>query len=206
MTSGERWPLEAGVLYVVGPNDRHRFLVTEDEHHLSIFCPPLRGDERFDQDGGYEASGPDREDRSAHVRQTRGRDAPGREGDDRGQRPGAHDPHADQGRRPRLRILGRALCRGRRGHPLVQASLGSEPHHFRHRRGDRPHHRPDLEARTQHGLQRGTQGPAPPARPYRHSSCERVLPAARGQRAARQGRSACCRADLSRQARRAIEE
>ena len=58
LTSGERWPLEAGVLYVVGPNDRHRLLLTEDAHYLSIFCPPLRGDERFDQDGGYEASGP----------------------------------------------------------------------------------------------------------------------------------------------------
>jgi len=58
LTSGEKWPLEAGVLYVVGPNDRHRFLVTEDEHHISVFCPPLRGDERFDEDGGYEASGP----------------------------------------------------------------------------------------------------------------------------------------------------
>jgi hypothetical protein len=28
LTSGERWPLAAGVLYVVGPNDRHRLLVT----------------------------------------------------------------------------------------------------------------------------------------------------------------------------------
>jgi len=58
LTSGERWPLEAGVLYIVGPNDRHRLLLTEDAHYLSIFCPPLRGDERFDKDGGYEASGP----------------------------------------------------------------------------------------------------------------------------------------------------
>jgi quercetin dioxygenase-like cupin family protein len=58
LTSGERWALEAGVLYVVGPNDRHRFRVTEDEHHVSVFCPPLRGDERHDQDGGYAASGP----------------------------------------------------------------------------------------------------------------------------------------------------
>ena len=31
LTSDKRWPVEAGVLYVVGPNDRHRFLVTEDE-------------------------------------------------------------------------------------------------------------------------------------------------------------------------------
>ena len=58
LTTGLTWPLESGVLYVVGPNDRHRFRVTEDEHHLSVFCPPLRGDERHDEDGGYPASGP----------------------------------------------------------------------------------------------------------------------------------------------------
>lgn len=58
LTSEQRWPLEAGVLYVVGPNDRHRLHLTEDERHLSIFCPPLTGDERFDDDGSYEASGP----------------------------------------------------------------------------------------------------------------------------------------------------
>ncbi len=58
LTRNQRWPLEAGVLYVVGPNDRHRLHLTEDECHLSIFYPPLRGDECFDEDGSYEASGP----------------------------------------------------------------------------------------------------------------------------------------------------
>jgi L-ectoine synthase len=58
LTSEESWPLEAGVLYVVGPNDRHRLHLTEDSHYVSIFCPPLRGDETFDPDGGYTASGP----------------------------------------------------------------------------------------------------------------------------------------------------
>ena len=57
-TSGETWPLEPGVLYMVGPNDRHIFAVTEDEHHASIFCPALRGDEAHDDDGAYSASGP----------------------------------------------------------------------------------------------------------------------------------------------------
>lgn len=56
--SGESWPLGPGTLYVVGPNDRHRFRVTEDDHHISIFYPPLRGDEGHDKDGAYEASGP----------------------------------------------------------------------------------------------------------------------------------------------------
>lgn len=58
LTSGETWPLAAGTLYVVGPNDRHRLHLTDDEMHLSVFCPALRGDERFDAEGGYEASGP----------------------------------------------------------------------------------------------------------------------------------------------------
>jgi L-ectoine synthase len=58
LTSGERRQLEPGVLYVVGPNDRHRFRVIEDEHLVSVFCPPLKGNERHDNEGGYEASGP----------------------------------------------------------------------------------------------------------------------------------------------------
>jgi L-ectoine synthase len=69
LTSEEKWPLEAGVLYVVGPNDRHRLLITEDAHYVSIFCPPLRGDERFDKDGVYEASGPiEKTDRRMFVK------------------------------------------------------------------------------------------------------------------------------------------
>jgi L-ectoine synthase len=69
LTTEERWPLEAGVLYVVGPNDRHRLVVTEDAHYVSVFCPPLRGDEGFDKDGGYEASGPiEKTDRRMFVK------------------------------------------------------------------------------------------------------------------------------------------
>ena len=69
LTSERRWPLEAGVLYVVGPNDRHRLHLTEDECHISIFCPPLTGEERFDEDGSYEASGPiDKTERHMFVK------------------------------------------------------------------------------------------------------------------------------------------
>ena len=69
LTSEETWSLEPGVLYVVGPNDRHRLHLTEDECHISIFCPPLRGDERFDNDGSYEASGPiEKTDRRMFVK------------------------------------------------------------------------------------------------------------------------------------------
>lgn len=69
LSNGQKWVLEAGVLYVVGPNDRHRFHVTEDEHHVSVFCPPLRGDERHDKDGAYESSGPiEKTDRRMFVK------------------------------------------------------------------------------------------------------------------------------------------
>lgn len=57
-SSGETWPLEPGTLYIVGPNDRHIFEITQDEQHASIFCPALRGDEAHDEDGAYAASGP----------------------------------------------------------------------------------------------------------------------------------------------------
>ncbi|WP_162913948.1 ectoine synthase [Taklimakanibacter lacteus] len=70
LTDGRTWSLAAGVLYVVGPNDWHRLQVSEDMHYVSIFCPPLKGDEHFDADGGYEASGPiDKTDRRMFVKQ-----------------------------------------------------------------------------------------------------------------------------------------
>ncbi len=56
--TGKVHALVPGDLYTVGPNDKHRFRVTEDEHHVSVFCPPLRGDERHDEDGGYEGHAP----------------------------------------------------------------------------------------------------------------------------------------------------
>jgi L-ectoine synthase len=58
LSSNETWPLGPGTLYTVGPNDRHRLRITEDSHYLSIFSPPLRGDEVFDPEGGYSSSGP----------------------------------------------------------------------------------------------------------------------------------------------------
>ena len=57
LTRGQRWALEPGVLYVVGPNDRHSATVSENMHLVSVFCPPLQGNERHDVDGGYPASG-----------------------------------------------------------------------------------------------------------------------------------------------------
>lgn len=58
LSGGRTWTLVPGSLYVVGPNDRHILRTPENEHHISVFCPALRGDERHDEDGGYEPSGP----------------------------------------------------------------------------------------------------------------------------------------------------
>ena len=69
LTREETWVLEEGMRYVVGPNDKHGLVLTEDESYMSIFCPPLRGDERFDADGSYEASGPiEKTDRRMFVK------------------------------------------------------------------------------------------------------------------------------------------
>ena len=56
--TGEAWPLESGSLYNVGPKDRHRVTAESDLHLVSVFCPPLRGDEQHDSDGALEPSGP----------------------------------------------------------------------------------------------------------------------------------------------------
>jgi L-ectoine synthase len=80
LSSGRSWALEAGVLYVVGPHDRHRLTLTEDTHLVSVFCPPLRGDERHDADGAYPPSGPvPRTDRRMFVKRADEMRAAGRE-------------------------------------------------------------------------------------------------------------------------------
>ena len=58
LTTGESWPMEPGMLNMVGPNDRHRVVADSDMHIISVFNPPLRGDEKHDADGAYEPSGP----------------------------------------------------------------------------------------------------------------------------------------------------
>ena len=58
LTTGERWPLAAGMLYTVGPKDRHRITVAEDLRCVSVFNPPISGDETHDEDGAYPPTGP----------------------------------------------------------------------------------------------------------------------------------------------------
>ena len=55
-------PLAPGTLYVVGPDDRHSVRTHTELHLISIFNPPLVGDEQHDEDGTLPASGPCRPD------------------------------------------------------------------------------------------------------------------------------------------------
>ena len=57
--TGEKWPLAPGVLYCVGPNDRHRITRSADAgmRIISIFNPPIIGEETHDEDGAYPPTG-----------------------------------------------------------------------------------------------------------------------------------------------------
>ncbi|MCY4608312.1 MAG: ectoine synthase [bacterium] len=52
------WPLAPGTLYTVGPKDRHLVDPDDDLHVVSVFNPPLAGDEAHDSDGSYPPTGP----------------------------------------------------------------------------------------------------------------------------------------------------
>jgi L-ectoine synthase len=55
--TGENHPLVPGDLFVVSPKDRHRVSNTNGVRFLSIFNPPIKGDERYDDEGGYPPMG-----------------------------------------------------------------------------------------------------------------------------------------------------
>ncbi len=57
-TTGEVWELAPHCLYCVGPEDRHLLTAGTNLHILSVFCPPLAGDEQHDADGALAPSGP----------------------------------------------------------------------------------------------------------------------------------------------------
>ena len=57
LSSSKEWELEPGMVYTVGPKDRHRFRALDDVHAISIFNPPLSGDETYDEDGSLEPTG-----------------------------------------------------------------------------------------------------------------------------------------------------
>ena len=56
--TGREWPLDYGTMYLVGPKDRHILEADEDLHVLSVFSPPLSGEEEHDADGALAPSGP----------------------------------------------------------------------------------------------------------------------------------------------------
>lgn len=59
MTDGRRWDLEPGMLYGVGPRDRHRITNTDGQGFriVSVFNPPIEGPETHDADGAYPPTG-----------------------------------------------------------------------------------------------------------------------------------------------------
>ena len=56
--TGEAWPMAPGMMYCVGPDDRHSMHALTDLHLLSVFCPPLAGDEQHDAQGTLAGGGP----------------------------------------------------------------------------------------------------------------------------------------------------
>ena len=57
LSTGERWEMSPGSLYVVGPRDRHRMSARTEVYLMAVFNPPLVGDETHDEEGGYPPSG-----------------------------------------------------------------------------------------------------------------------------------------------------
>lgn len=57
--SGQRWSLRPGMLYCVGPLDKHRIIreVESDMRMISVFSPPIIGQETHGEDGAYPSSG-----------------------------------------------------------------------------------------------------------------------------------------------------
>ncbi|MBT6512199.1 MAG: cupin domain-containing protein [Rhodospirillaceae bacterium] len=53
----ERHALTPGDMFVIGPRDKHRVSNTNGVRFLSIFNPPIKGDERYDDKGGYPPTG-----------------------------------------------------------------------------------------------------------------------------------------------------
>ncbi|MCK5205397.1 MAG: ectoine synthase, partial [Desulfobacterales bacterium] len=58
LNTGESWKLEADIAYNVGPKDRHRLSAHTDLHMVSVFYPPLEGNEQHDAEGTLEPTGP----------------------------------------------------------------------------------------------------------------------------------------------------
>ncbi len=58
LSTGEVWEMKPGTIYLVGPEDQYNISADTDLHMLSVFNPPLRGDEQYDTEGALPPSGP----------------------------------------------------------------------------------------------------------------------------------------------------
>jgi len=58
LSTDQSWPLSPESVYIVGPDDRHSVESETNLHLLSLFNPPLKGDERHDEEGTLPPSGP----------------------------------------------------------------------------------------------------------------------------------------------------
>ncbi|MCP4993417.1 MAG: hypothetical protein GY934_06485, partial [Gammaproteobacteria bacterium] len=58
LSTGKNWEMKPGTIYMVGPEDQHNIRADTDLHMLSVFNPPLRGDEQYDTEGTLPPSGP----------------------------------------------------------------------------------------------------------------------------------------------------
>jgi len=56
-STGKRWPLRPGTLYVLDKHDRHIIHAHTDLRFICIFTPALSGEERHDEDGSYAPPG-----------------------------------------------------------------------------------------------------------------------------------------------------
>lgn len=54
LDSSQEWNISPGVCYVLDKNDPHEFTALEDVELLSVFNPPLKGDEVHDGQGSYQ--------------------------------------------------------------------------------------------------------------------------------------------------------
>ena len=57
LDSGQTWPVSPGTLYVVGPADRHTLNLKGPIRVISLFNPPIKGNEHHQDFGGYPPSG-----------------------------------------------------------------------------------------------------------------------------------------------------
>ena len=58
LNTGEKWALAPGSMYFVGPKDRHLMSFDTAFSLISVFNPPLVGNETHDDLGGYPPTGP----------------------------------------------------------------------------------------------------------------------------------------------------